>query len=458
MGDERAGRGTFLALAAITTITAVVSSLGAPLIPEIAADADVPLTTAQWALTATLVTAAATTPAIGRWASGRLRRPVILGGLVLVLIGTVLSALPLGLGVLIGGRALQGVGLALVPLALAVARDLWDGPLLVSRMALLSVTAVAGAGLGYPVTAFTAAHFGVSGAYWFGTFLVAATLLLAVRHLPVASDGVPQHVDLLGVALLSTGTIAVLLAISRGEVWGWSSTETLGTGVGGLVLVIVWIGWTLRPTLPERPPLVDLRLAGRAGLRAPNVVTFTIGVGMYGLLTLVVVLVQSEPHDGLGLGLGVGVAGLILVPYSVASVSGNRLAREVAARIGPQVLLPVGCTTFAASMAVLALWHDHLWQALIAMGIGGLGSGFTFSSLPLLIVPKVPVAETGSAMAFNQLLRYLGFAVGAASSVALLDVLGADDTAFTATLLVLAGLCLVTGAGAALGGRLVRAA
>ena len=57
---------------------------------------DVRLSTAQWVLTSTLVCAAATTPALGRWGSGRLRRPVVLGGLVAVLLGTLLSALPLG--------------------------------------------------------------------------------------------------------------------------------------------------------------------------------------------------------------------------------------------------------------------------------------------------------------------------------------------------------------------------
>ena len=65
----------------------------------------------------------------------------------------------------------------------------------------------------------------------------------------------------------------------------------------------------------------------------------------------------------------------------------------------------------------------------------------------------MPAAETGSAMSFNQLLRYLGFSVGSAASVALLDVYGGHETAFRATTLTMAGICFAAGLGVAIGGR-----
>ena len=82
---------------------------------------------------------------------------------------------------------------------------------------------------------------------------------------------------------------------------------------------------------------------------------------------------------------------------------------------------------FLASTVLLALAHDHLWQLLLAMALGGVGSGFTFSSLAVLMVPHVPQAETGSAMAFNQVLRYLGFTIGSALSVALMAAYGGGE-------------------------------
>lgn len=438
-------RWRFATLAAITTVTAIVSSLGAPLIPEIADTYDVRLSLAQWALTSTLIAGAVATPIVGRWGNGQLRRPVLLGGLGAVLAGTLLAALPLGFAALLTGRTLQGVGLALVPLALAAARDVWSGPALVSRLSTLSVTTVAGAGVGYPATSLVAGVFGVSGAYWFGAGLVAITLELARRHLPGGGGETPPRLDLPGIVLLSSGTLTLLLAVTQGAHWGWRSPETLLVAAGGAALLLIWVAWTLVVLRRGGVPLVDLSLALRPGVAGPNLVTFSLGAGMYGLLSLVVIVVQSDPDNGFGLGDGVAIAGLILVPYSLTSVAGSRLATRVARRWNTGLLLPTGCLVFSVAMGLLAFAHTHLWQVLVVMAIGGLGSGFTFSSLPNLIVPHVPAAETGSALAFNQLLRYLGFSAGSAASVTVLDSLGGGVTGLRVSLLALAGWCLAAG-------------
>ncbi|GAA4679233.1 MFS transporter [Nocardioides nanhaiensis] len=441
-------RRVLLTLALVTTVTAVVSSLGAPLVPAVAARYEVAVASAQWALTATLLAGAVATPVVGRLGNGRLRRPVVLGGLATVLAGCVLAALPLGFGALVAGRALQGVGLALVPLALAAARDTWRGDRLPRVLGLLSVTTVAGAGVGYPVTALVAEHLGLAGAYWFGAALVAITLILAVLDLPVARDSAVQPVDVPGALLLSLGMTAALLAVSQGDAWGWLAPVTLGLLAVGAALLAGWV----RRTLRTGHPLVDLRLARRPGVVGPHLVAMALGASMYALLTLVVVVVQAEPgtgatsgDDGYGLGLGIAAAGLVLVPYSVASVAGNQVARRVARRLGPGVVLPVGCAAFAVALGQVALSHQRLWQVLVAMALGGLGSGFTFSSIPALLVPHVPRTETASALAFNQLMRYLGFSVGSALSVALLVALGDDDAALRATLGSFALLCLAAG-------------
>ena len=319
-------------LAFLTTITAVISSLGAPLVPSIAVAYDVRLTTAQWSLTATLLVGAVATPVVGRFASGRLRRPTILVGLGVVTTGCVLAIVPSSYAVLIAGRAMQGVGMALLPLAIAVARDALVGEPMNRAIALLSVTTVAGAGLGYPLTALVAELGGLPAAYGLGAALTGATLAMAWRHIPGTDAVEPMRVDWIGAGLLSAGMVAVLLAVSEGEAWAWTSPLTLGLGLLGLLLLVVWGGWTLR----SRTPLVDLRMAVLPGIAAPNLVALVAGLGMYSLLTLAVVLVRAD-EQGFGLGLPVLVAGLILVPYAVMSVLGNQLARRRAHASRPRV-------------------------------------------------------------------------------------------------------------------------
>jgi MFS family permease len=82
------------------------------------------------------------------------------------------------------------------------------------------------------------------------------------------------------------------------------------------------------------------------------------------------------------------------------------------------------------------------------MAVGGLGSGFTFSSLAVLIVPHVPQQETGSAMAFNMVLRYLGFSVGSAVSVTLMAVYGGGQQGFVWTLVTMAAVFAAVAVGA----------
>lgn len=435
----------FAALAAVTIVTGVVSSLGAPLVPAVAAEQGVPLSTAQWVLTAALLAGAMVTPVLGRLGTGPLRRPVLLGGLGVVLTGTLLCALPLGIGPMIAGRALQGVGMALTPLAFAYARELWSGAELLSRLSLMSVAIVSGAGLGYPVSSLVAELFGIRGAYAFGAVLVSLTAVLAMRHLPAARDGDPQPVDTVGALLLCTGTLGFLLATSQGEQWGWDQLPTIAVGGGGLALLVAWVAWSLARTRRGRASLVDLHLALRAGLRAPNVVTVAISVSLYGLFTLVVVLIQADGSAGFGLHAGLAVSGLALVPYAVGSITANRLALLVARHGGTHLLLPVGCLVFGSSLLLLSEWHDAVWKAFLAMALGGLSGGLTFSSMAMLIVPNVTAEETSSAMAFNQLLRYVGFATGSALTVALLDAWGAGADAFRATGLTMAGICVVAG-------------
>src|ERR1700728_3261095 len=106
----------------VAALVAIVSSLGAPLIPTIARAENVSLSTAQWLLTAALLTGALATPVMGRLADGPRQRQVILVALVVVLAGCVLAALSDSFLVVVTGRALQGVVLALLPVTMAMVR------------------------------------------------------------------------------------------------------------------------------------------------------------------------------------------------------------------------------------------------------------------------------------------------------------------------------------------------
>ncbi|MFD8782803.1 MFS transporter [Kitasatospora sp. NPDC059599] len=400
------------------TVVAVISSLGAPLVPTIAAVDHVSLSEAQWSLTVTMLVGAVATPVMGRLGDGPRRRAVMLGAVATVLVGSVLGALPLGFEYLVVGRALQGVGLGLTPLAIATARDCLAGERARSAVALLSITTVAGVGLGYPLTGLLAQSFGLHAGFWFGATISAAALAAGALVLPAAAaDRRPAPLDALGAVLLGLGLSGVLLVLSEGENWGWTAPGLLALAVGAVLLLAWWVHHELRTA----HPLVDLRSLRNRVVLTADVAGLVAGVGMYLLMSLLTRFVQTPSSAGYGFGATVTVAGLVLLPFSVTSVLSSKVVPVLARRTSPALVLPIGCGLSLLSMLFFLTAHDRLWEAFAVLAIAGLGVGCTFAVMPGLIVGAVPADQTGSAVAFNQVLRYVGYSTGSALSAAVLQ-------------------------------------
>ncbi|MGY1744348.1 MFS transporter [Blastococcus sp. SYSU D00695] len=397
-------------------VVAVISSLGAPLVPAIADAYGVAVHDAQWSLTISLLVGAVATPVLGRLGDGRHRRRVMLASLAVVLAGSLLAALPLGLGWLLAGRGLQGLGLGLAPLAMATARDALPGARRRATVAALSITVVAGVGLGYPGAGLVADLGGVHAAFWLGAVVSGLALAAGALVLPPSPDVPPRRLDAVGALLLGGALAAGLLVLSEGGTWGWTSPALLGPAAGSLLAAVAWGAWSLR--VPA--PLVDLRLARGRTAATAHLTSLLVGLANYVLLASATVLAQTPAASGYGFGSSVVEAGLVLVPFSVASVAASRAARALTDRRGAHVSLPVSALVLALALGLYALVPGDLWALGGVLAVAGLGVGGVFAVLPALVVGAVPARETGSAMSLNQVLRYVGFATGSALVAAVL--------------------------------------
>ncbi|MER5640212.1 MFS transporter [Kitasatospora sp. NPDC002227] len=418
--DGRAGpreRALVPVLVFLGLVVAVISSLGAPLVPTIAARDHVSPASAQWSLTITLLIGAVATPTMGRLGDGPRRRAVVLTGSAVVLAGSVLAALPLGFSWFVAGRGMQGFGLGLTPLAIATARDSLPADRSRSAVALLSITTVAGVGLGYPLTGVITETFGVSAGFWFAALIAAVAFVAAALVLPSTRDRAPQPLDALGALLLGAALAGLLLVLTEGESWGWGSAKLLALAAGSLVLLAWWTWHELR----TEHPLVDLRLVRHRTVLTANVTGLVAGVGMYLLIALVTRFVQTPAGAGYGFGTSVVVTGLVLLPFSAASVLASKVLPLLARRMPASAVLPLGCLVCLASLLAFATARGALWELFVVMAVAGLGVGCTFAVMPGLIVGAVPAAETGSAISFNQVLRYIGYSTGSALSAAVLQ-------------------------------------
>ncbi len=416
--DRRPGPPRLLVpvLVFLGVVTAAGGSLGAPLLPTVAAVEHVSLAASQWALTVSLLVGAIAAPVAGRLGDGRLRRPVVLASLAAALVGCVLSALPTGFVGLLIGRMLQGAGGGLVPLAIATARDELPAERGRPAIALLGVTTAIGIGVGYPVVGAITQQFGMAAAFWAGAAVTALALLAAARVLPEGPDREARGLDWPGATLLAVCVAAVLLALSQGQSWGWVSIRILAA----IALAVAMLaGWVARE-LNTRRPLVDVRLLRHRAVLAANVSVLLVGVGIYPLLSLVVRLVQTPTGAGYGFGESPLVAGSLLVPFSFASFAANKAAGALLRRRGPDTVVVAGCVLLVAAMAQFRLGRGTLWELGIAMALAGFGVGWVFAANPLQLVRGVPPHETGSATGFYQVVRSTGFALGSALSATVL--------------------------------------
>jgi len=423
----------------------VIGSLGAPLVATIALDDHVSVDTAQWMLTAALLVGALSTPIMGRLADGPQQRRVLLTSLWAVLAGSLLAAASPNFWILVAGRALQGVGLGLLPVTMAVARRHLSFERASKAIAMLSVTAAIGVGLGYPVTSALAEVASYRVSFLFGAAMVLIALVVVARFVPGGTGGTSMPFDLIGALLLSVALISGLVVLAEGGAWGWTSPGALVLlGCSGLSAV-TWVVVELR----RSHPLVDLRQVRHRSVLMADVAGLLISIAMYLLLPVTVLLVQLPASSG-GFNASPFVAGLMLVPLSAGTFAASRVVPAVADRIGDRAMIPLGALLFAVAAVGFALEHQSLAEAFVALAVVGIGAGVTFAALPGFIVRSVPAAQTGSATGFYQVLRSIGLSFGSALATALLSAytpvgdLIPKVQGFEVALWVAAVLCVTT--------------
>jgi predicted MFS family arabinose efflux permease len=401
-----------------SVVSAVVSVLGTPLIPTIATAQHVSLGAAQWLLTVTLLVGAVAAPVLGRLGDGSARRKVLLLTIAAVAAGEVVAAAAPTFGVLLAGRAVQGVGLAITPLGLAVARSHLPPARLAAGTALLAVAGPIGLGLGYPITGLIAAHFDYRSAFWFGALFTVLALVAAIVVVPPGSPASGrQPADIPGAVLLGGGVTCALLAIGQGVVWRWTSALVLSLFLFSAVLLAAWVFRELSCS----DPLVDLRLLRHSSVATADATGFMIGVGLYSASALINRFIQTPKALGYGFSSSLTETGLLLAPIAIGSLVGSRITpRLLGWRRGYSGVI-LGSCLLAGDMIFLALKHDYVWQFVIGTTLVGLGVGTTLAALPPLIMRGTPPQRTSSALGFYQVLTVVGGSVGSAASVAVLS-------------------------------------
>ncbi|KAB7844968.1 MFS transporter [Streptomyces mobaraensis NBRC 13819 = DSM 40847] len=416
-----AGNAALAALVLAVLSYSLVQTMLVPTVGVLQRDLRTSPAAASWAvLSSTLLTSAVLTPLISRLGDRHGKRRVLVATLTVHLAGTLGAAFAWDVASLIVLRAVQGVSLALLPLALGLIRDVMPPHRVAGALGLTSGLVAGAAGAGLLVGGLLVDHASWRWLFAAGALLVAAALAAVLRWVPEGPTAPSGSLDVPGAALLGGALVAVLLGLTQGPAWGWASPAVLGLFAGCAVLSALFLAWERR--VPH--PLVDPALLLGPAIRTVHLGAFLLGAVQFVFYVLIPKLAEAPSGPGVpggyGFGASVTVAGLILVPGTLCGLPASALAGRVEGRFGARAPLALGLAVSAAGGALLALEHHAVRHLVLGYAVIGTGFGFAMAALPRM-VHQVSGPDTGAtANGVNTVARTVGGAVGSQLAAAIL--------------------------------------
>jgi EmrB/QacA subfamily drug resistance transporter len=434
---------TLLVLATSALAYALAQTMVAPALPEIQRSLHTSTTSVTWVLTIYLLTASVATPIIGRLGDMFGKERMLLVTLGFFGIGSLVAALSHSIGVLVAGRAIQGIGGAVFPLAFGIIRDEFPPEKVATAIGLISATFGIGGGFGLVLSGVIVDHLSYEWIFWLALVFVVIAMVATRLFVPESPVKSPAKIDWIGAGLLSAGLVCLLYGLSQANRWGWGSARQIAllAAAGGLLFA-----WT-RFELGAREPLVDMRMMQRRAVLTTNTTAFLIGFGMFGSFIIIPQLVQLPESTGFGFGATVTEAGLFLLPSTLVMLVAGPIAGVIGSRFGSKLPLIAGTLFATVSFAFLAAEHEHRWAIYGATALMGLGIGFAFASMANLIVEAVDQRETGVATGINTIMRTIGGSLGGQISATVLAGMTSGgyptSAAFTLAFGISAGVVLI---------------
>src|SRR3954466_12931182 len=196
-----------------------------------------------WMLTAYFLAASIATPILGRLGDMYGKERFLAISLAFFAIGSVVCALSDGLGLMIVGRALQGIGGGVFPLWFGTGRAEFPLHKTPTGIAMLGAPAGIGGAIGLPLGGLLVDQASYHWIFWISAAMGVAVTITTVLFVPESPVRTPGKVDVVGAVMLAAGLSGVLIAISRANDWGWLSGRTLGLVAAGLVILAAFYAY-----------------------------------------------------------------------------------------------------------------------------------------------------------------------------------------------------------------------
>jgi EmrB/QacA subfamily drug resistance transporter len=413
---DRPAAGGVLAAACVSAFVVNANTSAVTiLLPAISADVHAPVAQLQWAVTGYSLVGAAVIVTSGALGDVLGRRKVFLAGLALFIGSCALIALSTSAAGVVGGRMIQGAsGATILACGMSLLSVASSGKGQLKAITLWGAASAAGGAAGPLVGGLLVETTGWQGLFWIDAGIALACVPITLSRVQESRD--PQRsrsIDFAGTFLIALALAPIVLALSKGNDWGWASAATLGC-------LVVGIGATVAFVLVEKrvkAPLVDLKLLRNAILVGATLAILIVAGTINALMYLLSLYFQNPA----GLGMNAFQAGLATLPAAAGMIAITPLIAPLASKIGGGRAIALGFLLAAAGFGTLAFVQSS-WAyvafvvPLVVLAVGlGIANGPASSGS----TAAVSADQVGQASGISNMARYIGGSVAVAAAAML---------------------------------------
>ena len=399
-------------------------------LPAMVKDLDLSTTDAEWVTAAYSLTFASLLILNGRLADRFGRRLLFALGIVLFVGASVLVAMSTNSIEVIGARALQGIGGAMIlPASLSVINAVFTGRSRAIAFAVWGSTIGGMAALGPLVGGYLTTYQSWHWAFLINVPIGILVLIGLFLFVPETKDETGRKgIDVPGTVLVTLGLIGVVFALIEGQHYGWviGTTEfkagsltwpadtvsiVLVAGIIGILALIALVLVEKARLRAGKIVIIDLRLFKIRSFGAGNIVALVVSLGEFGLLFTIPLFLQAVR------GYSAMETGVILVALAAGAFVASGAGAGMSQRLGPVRVLQIGMALEVIGIIGIGISMSTTvtgWGLAPWLFIYGAGVGFATAQLTGVILSEIPVAESGSASAVQSTSRQVGAAIGTA--------------------------------------------
>lgn len=417
--DRSYSRRIMVIMAVLVMTVMYIEGMLTPSLPGIASEFGVGISQVSLVLSVYLVTGVALSPIAGKLGDVYGKKRVLSVVLVLYAIAVSVTGFSPSFGFMVASRTIQGVGLTVFPLAMSLVREEFPRELVPRAQGILSGLFGAGFAVSLPLGSFVSNAYGWRFTYHSAIPVVAAITVCTLLYLRESPYRRPTaFVDYGGAAVLAASLGMLVLGLSQGPAWGWTSPAVLALLIGGALTLVPTglIEWYHHRR--GREVILDLRLLRRRNVLVTNLVTGIGGFGMF--LAFQALTFRLEDPTPVGFGQSIFQTGLSFVAFAVPMLVFAPIASLVVTRVGTKPLTFLGCGIGAVGFSLASLSRSEI-PILGSMVVIGAGLAIMNSAVINLLVLTVEPRDMGLATSLNAVFRNVGSSIGAPVAGSLLS-------------------------------------